>query len=54
LDRDSGQDLVFLTNHLELSALPVAQQYRLRWHVELFFKWNQTTLAYQGVLQQLL
>lgn len=38
-DADSGQDLVFLTNHLELSALTVAQLYKLRWQVELFFKW---------------
>lgn len=38
-DRDSGQDLVFLTNHLELAASTVAQLYKLRWQVELFFKW---------------
>jgi uncharacterized protein DUF4372/DDE family transposase len=34
-----GKTLVFLTNHFELPALTVCQLYRLRWQVELFFKW---------------
>jgi hypothetical protein len=43
-DRESGQDLVFLTNHLELPASTVAQLYKLRWKVELFFKWIKQNL----------
>jgi DDE family transposase/uncharacterized protein DUF4372 len=31
--------LVFLTNNFQLPALTVAQLYRCRWQVELFFKW---------------
>lgn len=31
--------LVFLTNNFDLPALTVAQLYRCRWQVELFFKW---------------
>ena len=31
--------MVFLTNHMTLSAHPVCEVYRLRWQVELFFKW---------------
>ena len=31
--------LVFLTNHFDLPALSIAQLYRCRWQVELFFKW---------------
>lgn len=31
--------LVFLTNHMTLPALTICQLYRLRWQVELFFKW---------------
>jgi hypothetical protein len=31
--------MVFLTNNFELPALTVAQLYRRRWDVELFFKW---------------
>ena len=34
-----GRDLVFLTNHMSLPALTVCELYRLRWQVELFFKW---------------
>jgi hypothetical protein len=34
-----GRRLVFLTNHLSLSALTVCDLYRSRWQVELFFKW---------------
>jgi hypothetical protein len=33
------QRLVFLTNHFELPALTIAELYRCRWPVELFFKW---------------
>lgn len=31
--------LVFLTNNFDLPALTVAQLFRCRWQVELFFKW---------------
>ncbi|CAH1387701.1 hypothetical protein NTGM5_690017 [Candidatus Nitrotoga sp. M5] len=31
--------LVFLTNDFELPAMTIAQLYRCRWQVELFFKW---------------
>ena len=34
-----GRRLVFLTNHMTLPALTVCDLYRLRWQVELFFKW---------------
>lgn len=33
------RSLVFLTNHFGLSALQVAELYRARWQIELFFKW---------------
>lgn len=38
-DAETGRDLVFLTNHLEIPALTVALIYRLRWRIELFFRW---------------
>jgi len=38
-DPDSGQRLVFLTNNFDLPALTIAELYRCRWKVELFFKW---------------
>ena len=31
--------LVFLTNNFDLPALTIAELYRCRWQVELFFKW---------------
>jgi hypothetical protein len=34
-----GRRLVFLTNHMTLPALTVCELYRLRWQIELFFKW---------------
>jgi hypothetical protein len=38
-DPDSGKTLVFLTNNFTLPPLTIAQLYRSRWQVELFFKW---------------
>ncbi len=38
-DRATSKTLVFLTNNFMLSALTIAQLYRCRWQVELFFKW---------------
>lgn len=38
-DTERQRALVFLTNHFGLPALTIAQLYRLRWRVELFFKW---------------
>ena len=31
--------LVFLTNNFTVPALTIAQLYRGRWQIELFFKW---------------
>lgn len=38
-DPTSGKGLVFLTNNFSLPALTIADLYRCRWQVELFFKW---------------
>jgi hypothetical protein len=38
-DAQSNQRLVFLTNNFSLPPLTIAQLYRSRWQVELFFKW---------------
>lgn len=38
-DAETERDLVFLTNHLQIPALTVALIYRLRWRIELFFRW---------------
>ncbi len=38
-DAEKRKWLVFLTNNFTLPALTVAQLYKCRWQVELFFKW---------------
>jgi len=38
-DAEKNQRLVFLTNNFTLPPLMIAQLYRSRWQVELFFKW---------------
>ncbi len=37
-DADSGKTLVFLSNNFALPVLTIADLYRNRWQVELFFK----------------
>jgi hypothetical protein len=43
-DAEHDRRLVFLTNNFELPALTIAQLYRCRWQVELFFKWIKQNL----------
>jgi hypothetical protein len=38
-DPKTGKRLVFLTNNFALPAITIADLYRCRWQVELFFKW---------------
>ena len=38
-DPESGKRLVFLSNNFALPALTITKLYRLRWQIELFFKW---------------
>ena len=38
-DEQQALQLIFLTNHFTLPALTIADLYRCRWQVELFFKW---------------
>ena len=38
-DKELKKTFVFITNHLEASALEIALLYKNRWQIELFFKW---------------
>lgn len=38
-DQQSDKQLIFLTNNFELQAIDIAQLYKHRWEIELFFKW---------------
>jgi hypothetical protein len=43
-DAEHGRRLVFLTNNFVLPASVIANLYRRRWQVELFFKWIKQNL----------
>ena len=43
-DPEDDKVLVFLTNNFDLPAIVIAQLYKLRWRVELFFKWIKQNL----------
>jgi len=38
-DAEQGRTFIFLTNQFTLPALTIAELYRYRWRVEIFFKW---------------
>jgi hypothetical protein len=51
-DADKGKRLTFITNQFTLPALTIADLYRYRWQVELFFKWIKQHLrikAFYGI-----
>ena len=53
-DAETRQRLGFLTNNFVLPALTIAQIYKCRWQVELFFKWIKQHLrikAFFGISQ---
>ena len=49
-DEAGARSLVFLTNQFELPAITVAELYRRRWEVELFFKWIKGHLRLRAFL----
>src|SRR5690606_9167958 len=42
-DAESGKTFIFLTNNSYLKATEIAQLYKHRWKIELFFKWKSNT-----------
>ncbi len=47
---ETGRDYVFLTNIEHLAAQTIADLYKARWQVELFFKWLKQNLKLKGFL----
>jgi len=43
-DSETDRRLVFLTNNFTLSARTIADLYKCRWQIELFFKWIKQRL----------
>jgi transposase len=53
-DAEKDLRLIFLSNNFQLHALTIAQLYRARWQVELFFRWIKQHLrirAFYGTSQ---
>jgi transposase len=44
IDKDTGKNLIFLTNALIIKSIVIARLYKERWNVELFFKWVKQNL----------
>ena len=49
-DADTGIHYTFLTNHFTLAASTIADIYKARWQVELFFKWIKQNLKVKSFL----
>jgi putative transposase len=49
-DPESGRHYVFLTNATGLAASTIAEVYRERWQIELFFKWIKQNLRVKAFL----
>ena len=47
---ETGRDYVFLTNIEHLCAQTIADIYKSRWQIELFFKWLKQNLKLKGFL----
>jgi putative transposase len=43
-DRQTNQHYVFLTNNFKLSAKTIADIYKTRWQIEIFFRWIKQNL----------
>jgi len=49
-DKMSGKHYIFLTNNFKLSAKTIADIYKARWQVELFFKWIKQNLKIKSFI----
>lgn len=49
-DPETGKTLVFLTNNFTLPAMTICALYKMRWQVELFFKWTKQHLRIKRFL----
>ena len=43
-DQETGKQYTFLTKHFKLAARTIADVFKARWQVELFFKWIKQNL----------
>ncbi len=49
-DKEKKQEFTFITNNFKLAAVTIAELYKHRWHIELFFKWIKQNLKIKTFL----
>jgi len=49
-DPETGRHYVFLTNNFKLAAKTIADIYKARWQIELFFKWIKQNLKVKSFI----
>ena len=49
-DPETGKRYVFLTNNFVLAASTIAEIYKLRWQIKLFFKWIKQNLKIKSFM----
>ena len=49
-DSNKKEELVFITNNFKLAAATIAELYKHRWQIELFFKWIKQNLKIKSFL----
>jgi putative transposase len=49
-DAETGKHYIFLTNNFKLAAKTIADIYKARWQVELFFKWVKQNLKIKSFI----
>lgn len=49
-DWETSKELIFLTNNMHLAAHTIAQIYKARWQIEIFFKWIKQNLKIKTFL----
>ena len=49
-DEETCEEIVFITNNFEISAVEVSVQYRHRWDIEVFFKWRKQNIVVNTLL----
>ena len=50
IDEQTNKEFTFLTNNFQLSADTIAQIYKARWQIEIFFKWIKQNLKIKSFL----
>lgn len=48
-DSETDNDVEFITNNFEISTLEVANLYRHRWDIEVFFKWIKQNIVVKSL-----